>query len=105
VRDVCRLFDERLGLMVHEDDPLFENWDQDRTAVEERYGEQDPATVAAELVTAGARFAATYDGVGAGEWDRPGRRSNGSRFTVLTLGQYGLHDLAHHLHDVGVASP
>ena len=34
-----------------------------------------------------------------------GVRSNGSEFTVLTLGQYGLHDLRHHLWDVGVGSP
>jgi hypothetical protein len=39
--------------------------------------------------------------VGDGQWDRRGLRSNGSQFTVLTLGQYFLHDLAHHLVDVG----
>ena len=43
VRDVFRRFDERLGLMLTEDDPLFPNWDQDATAVEARYDEQDPA--------------------------------------------------------------
>ena len=32
---------------------------------------------------------------------RPGRRSNGSVFTVETLGRYFLHDVLHHLHDVG----
>ncbi|MHB8274233.1 MAG: hypothetical protein ACYDC9_05635 [Dermatophilaceae bacterium] len=31
---------------------------------------------------------------------RTGRRSNGSVFTIETLGQYILHDVAHHLHDV-----
>ena len=31
---------------------------------------------------------------------RTGLRSDGSEFTVLTLGQYFLHDLAHHLVDV-----
>jgi hypothetical protein len=35
------------------------------------------------------------------QFERPGRRSNGSVFTVRTLGQYFAHDLAHHLHDVG----
>src|SRR5690242_13873293 len=30
VRDVFRLFDKRLALMLSEDDPLFENWDQDQ---------------------------------------------------------------------------
>lgn len=27
----------------------FENWDQDATAVAERYGQQDPTTMAIEL--------------------------------------------------------
>jgi two-component system chemotaxis response regulator CheB len=39
----------RLQLLLTQDDPEFENWDQDATAVAERYGEQDPAVVAAEL--------------------------------------------------------
>ena len=36
VRDVHRLFAERVQLMLDEDDPDFDNWDQDATAVEER---------------------------------------------------------------------
>jgi hypothetical protein len=28
-------------------------------------------------------------------------RSNGDEFTVETLGRYHLHDVVHHLHDVG----
>ena len=35
------------------------------------------------------------------QWDWPGVRSNGSRFTARTLGTYLVHDLVHHLHDVG----
>ena len=46
VRDVCRLFEQRLRLMLTQDAPTFDNWDQDETAVADRYGEQDPATVA-----------------------------------------------------------
>jgi hypothetical protein len=30
-------------MMLEQDDPLFPNWDQDETAVRERYGDQDPA--------------------------------------------------------------
>jgi hypothetical protein len=37
VRDVFRKFDERLALMLSEVDPAFENWDQDATAIEDRY--------------------------------------------------------------------
>ena len=32
VRDVFRIFDRRLGLMLEADDPTFPNWDQDATA-------------------------------------------------------------------------
>ena len=47
--DVFRLFDERLRLMLEEDDPQFANWDQDETAIADRYAEQDPATVLRDL--------------------------------------------------------
>ena len=46
VRDVFRRFDERLHLMLSETDPLFANWDQDATAVEDDYAGQDPVVVA-----------------------------------------------------------
>lgn len=105
VRDVCRLFDERLHLMLEQDSPRFANWDQDATALEQRYHEQDPATVMRELAVAAAGWASSYRDVDDAAWDRPGLRSDGSQFTVLTLGRYGLHDLAHHLHDVGVSHP
>lgn len=100
VRDVHVLFDERLHLMLDRDDPQFAQWDQDVAAVEQDYGSQDPTTVARELVAAAEVVATTYAGVGADQWDRPGRRSNGDVFTVETLGRYHLHDVAHHLHDV-----
>ncbi|MDO7866983.1 DinB family protein [Nocardioides jiangxiensis] len=100
VRDVHRIFAERLVLMLETDNPRFPNWDQDATAVEERYAEQDPAVVAAELVEAAAHVASIYDGVHGDQWSRPGTRSNGSVFTVDTIGRYHLHDDVHHLDDV-----
>ena len=104
VRDVCRLFEERLDLMLTQESPTFADWDQDETAVADRYREQDPARVARELTAAGSSFAAAYAQVPEHGWERTGIRSNGSEFTVLTLGRYGLHDLRHHLWDVGVDS-
>ena len=35
--------------MLSEDDPLFENWDQDASAVEDAYEQQVPAAVVDEL--------------------------------------------------------
>ena len=54
VRDVCRVFTGRLHRMLTEDDPAFENWDQDATAVADEYASQDPRVVARQL-TAEAR--------------------------------------------------
>jgi hypothetical protein len=100
VRDVFRLFDERLRLMLETDDPLFANWDQDATAIEDRYELQDPTTVATELIAAGEALAARWEQVGAGDWHRPGRRSDGAAFTIDSFGRYLLHDPVHHLVDV-----
>jgi hypothetical protein len=102
VRDVHRLFAERVQLMLDEDDPSFDNWDQDATASEEDYGEQDPASVGVELVERAAEAAAIYSSVEGDQWQRTGRRSNGSEFTVETIGRYHLHDVIHHLWDVSI---
>jgi SAM-dependent methyltransferase len=100
VRDVHRIFDQRVAMMLDEDDPRFPNWDQDESAVEQRYGEQDPATVATELLDAATRVAERYESVPPGAWSRRGIRSNGSEFTIETLGLYHLHDIVHHAWDV-----
>ena len=36
-------------LMLTLQDPLYQNWDQDKTAIEDHYEQQEPALVAAEL--------------------------------------------------------
>src|SRR6187397_1794198 len=48
VRDVYRLFDARLVQMLTEDNPTFGYWNQDETASNDRYSEQDPEVVADE---------------------------------------------------------
>jgi len=100
VRDVHRVFTERVALMLSRDDPGFANWDQDAAAVEGRYFEQDPAAVSDQIAAATDETAAQYDAVPTDAWERTGRRSNGSAFTVLSIGRYHLHDVVHHLHDV-----
>jgi hypothetical protein len=100
VRDVHRIFAERVRLMLDQDDPEFPNWDQDATALAERYDLQRPDTVGLEMDAAAREVAGRYDAVPADGWGRSGRRSNGSRFTVASLGAYHLHDVVHHLWDV-----
>jgi|SRR3954454_19096944 hypothetical protein len=100
VRDVLRLYDQRLELMLSQDDPLYPNWDQDVTAVADRYAEQDPAEVAAGLRQAALAISGRFESVTGDQWQRPGRRSDGARFTVETFARYFIHDPVHHLYDV-----
>jgi hypothetical protein len=99
VRDACRVYAERVRLMLDTDDPAYPNWDQDATAVADRYAEQDPDRVAADLVEAAGALADRLAAAGTG-WARTGTRSDGARFTVDGLARYFLHDVVHHEHDV-----
>ncbi|MBH0777323.1 DinB family protein [Nocardia bovistercoris] len=118
VRDVCRIFTFRVAVAAGsaardprlpaydarvdtvDGMPAFADWDQDATAVADRYAEQDPRTVAAELELAVARVAAVIAAVPEVDRERRVRRGDGSTFTVDSLVRYFLHDLAHHVHDV-----
>jgi hypothetical protein len=100
VRDVLRLYDYRLGLMLAEDDPLYPNWDQDETAVADDYAAQNPVVVADELASAADTIADSFAAVSGDQWLRPGRRSDGAAFTVETFGRYFMHDPIPHLYDV-----
>lgn len=99
VRDVHRVFAGRLERMLTEDDPAFANWDQDETALAERYDLQRASDVAPELTAAADRVGAVYESVTGDAWERRGRRSDGTVFTVATLGRYHLHDVVHHRWD------
>ena len=87
-------------LMLTEDGPRYPNWDQDATAVADRYGEQDPAVVAAEL---GRGREASRPG--SSRWPATSGRAPASaatapQFTVETFARYFIHDPVHHLYDV-----
>lgn len=100
VRDVYRLYQIRIRLMLDQDDPLYDNWDQDLTADQDHYDEQDPSAVVGQLREAAEEIAALFDLLGPDQWERPGRRSDGAAFTVGTISRYMIHDPFHHLWDV-----
>ena len=101
VRDVFRKFDERLQLMLSEEDPTFPNWDQNETAVADRYNDQSPQVVASQVTSAADTLAHGFSELAESQWGRRGSRSDGAKFTVETLGRYLMHDPVHHLYDVG----
>jgi len=100
VRDVHAVFGARIRLMLDQHNPLFDNWNQDETARAGRYWEATPAAVTSELSASAGRAAAVFEGLNSAQWARKGRRSNGSEFTVESLGKSYLHDVLHHLYDV-----
>ena len=66
-----------------------------------RYADQDPATVAAELVERGRRRSRRpYGGVEGRAVGPPGPAQQRLRVHRRTLARYHLHDVEHHLHDV-----
>ncbi|MBA2609946.1 MAG: DinB family protein [Actinobacteria bacterium] len=101
VRDVYRVYTKRLRRMLNEDGPHYENWDQDKTAVEDRYSEQDPVAVAVDIRDEGTTLANLFDSIEGEQWERAGFRSDGAAFTIDTISRYFVHDVVHHLHDVG----
>jgi hypothetical protein len=100
IRDVCRKFHERLHLMLSTDDPRFANWDQDATALEDRYAEQEPELVMPALRAAARHIAEVFADVPDFLLTRTGSRSDGAVFTVESLGRYFVHDLVHHAWDI-----
>jgi len=100
VRDVFEIFAGRATLILTDDEARFADWDQDATALEQKYWLQKPGQVADELAAQGRQVSGVFAAVPDGAWDRVGRRSNGSVFTVDTLGRYMVHDVVHHLADV-----
>lgn len=100
VRDVLSVYRERLRLMVETEDPLYPNWDQDETAIAERYNHQDPASVGTQLGANAEELAAAFAALAEAQWKRVGRRSDGAGFTVSGMARYMTHDLVHHRWDV-----
>ena len=100
VRDVFRLYADRLEMMLDQNDPTYPNWDQDATAVAEQYEEQDPNIVSSELGAAATALADRFDQVEGDQWERTGNRSDGISFTIESFARYLMHDPIHHLHDV-----
>ena len=91
--------------MIEQVEPRFENWDQDKTAIDDDYASQSASVVADELSSAAVILAERFDSVVGDQWQRRGFRSDGSVFTIYTIAQYLLHDPIHHLWDVGAQVP
>lgn len=100
VRDVLIVMRGRLGRMLTEDNPDLPSWDQDQAAIDGKYQTLNPALVADEIGIEAQMLSSQYAQVHPEQAERLGQRSDGSEFTVLSLGKYLVHDLRHHAWDV-----
>jgi hypothetical protein len=107
VRDVLRVQRERVALALRADRPDFVPMGRDELAADERYNEQDPEAVLAELA---AEAAATADAIAALEpagWLRTGRFPwpNPELRTVEWVARHTVHEGEHHLIDIARQAP
>jgi hypothetical protein len=103
VRDVMRLFDERVRLIVASPGPAEPELpvvDWDALVESGAYDGLDRVALLGELDAAAAGLAATAEGVSPAEWARSGRRAGEVR-TIDETVRRAVHEGAHHLLDIG----
>lgn len=100
VRDVYELTAERITKMLKKTAPTFNDWDQNKAAIDGNYATADPGQVAYDLASNAGKVADLLDKVHGDTWDRTGMRSDGAGFTLGRFAVYILHDVTHHLWDV-----
>jgi hypothetical protein len=103
VRDVLRVQRERVLQAQREDEPVFTPMRRDERVVEERYNEQDPDGVAAEVRDAADAFVAVLHGLDDAGWMRRGLYNypEPQLRTVEWIAIHTVHELLHHRGDIG----
>ena len=107
VRDVLWVQGERVALVQTADSPMLVPMGRDERVIEQRYNEQDPRIVTAEVLAAAAALAARLGALDDVGWKRTGVYTYPSTQlrTVEWIGTHTVHELQHHRHDITAASP
>lgn len=100
-RDLVAVLGERVEAMLTGEDPVLGDYDGEAEAVRREFWADDPQEVARGIAAHTESTVAVLGRVRGDDWARTGRRGDGMSFTVATLCRYLLHDVEHHLHDVG----
>jgi hypothetical protein len=102
VRDIQRVYGDRILLMLEEDDPVFPQFNPDEDAWN-GYNQLDPAALADEIEAQASRLAGILAQLQSDDWARTMTRDGGSdgvyQFTVAGLASYAVHESHHHLLD------
>lgn len=103
VRDVLRIQRDRVIQALGEHDPHFAPMRREERVVEDRYNEQDPAVVVAELREAAAAFISLLESLDERGWQRQGVYNfpEPRLRTVEWIAIHTTHEVLHHRVDIG----
>jgi hypothetical protein len=102
VRDIERVYGDRILLMIHEDDPVFPQFNPDEAAWS-AYNEIPVEVLAREIEAQAQRLTDILCGLKSDDWSRTMVRDGGAdgvhTFSVDGLARYAVHETRHHLLD------
>jgi DinB superfamily len=102
VRDILRVYGDRILIMLEEDSPVFPQFNPDES-VWERYNLLGRDELADDLGAQAARLATILERLQPAQWSLTMTRDGGGdgvyRFTVAGLASYAVHEAQHHLLD------
>jgi hypothetical protein len=102
IRDVFRAQTSRIALTLEQDTPEYQPMRRDERVTEERYNEQDLATVLDEVAAAADELASAFEALDDAGWQRTGIYSYPTREvrTLEWVGRHTIHEGEHHLLDI-----
>jgi hypothetical protein len=102
VRDILRVYGDRILIMLEEDDPVFPQFNPDE-GVWDSYNRLGREELADALEAQARRLAAIFDELEPEQWSLTMIRDGGAdgvyTFTVAGLASYAVHEAHHHLLD------
>jgi hypothetical protein len=103
VRDVLEVQQQRVAQTLAEDRPTYVPMGREERVVELAYNEQDPAGVAAAVAANADAVAGSFETLTPEQWARTGIYGypEPAERSLLWIGQHTIHELHHHLLDVG----
>ena len=102
VRDIQRVYGDRIILMLEEENPVFPQFNPDEKAWS-AFNEIEAEVLAEQIREQAQRLADILADLGPDDWSRTMVRDGGSdgvySFTVAGLASYAVHESRHHLRD------
>jgi hypothetical protein len=108
VRDILRVYGDRILIMLEEDDPVFPQFNPDED-VWDSYNRLGREELAEDLEAQAQRLATIFDELEPEQWSLTMIRDGGTdgvyKFTVAGLASYAVHEAHHHLLDADGTLP